>query len=814
MSLDQIKQKLEKELNSGNLLIGKKVLGLSGIEGQFEQLLNTKKIKLTQVKNIQLKDLQISFSGKTTLFNIPSLEIFFILKEINNKIQLTFTADLVSSWKFKKTKPQPPAALRNSDSSLDNNLLEPLFTQLTIEKPTFIFSTYIYQHDVFNLQIKKGLSFVWVVDDSDPLNISAFAAPLKVKDSKLLFSTDLPGEIQFGTITFKQLRLDLSSRLSLDLPPSDSSLSIKGVLTAGTLVMDVEGRLEADDFNMMLSGEFRNMSINGFAALKHLTGINNLGSFLPQKLKAASDLTLKEIKFGFNPLSGTVTTVGLGISAIKEWSILPGLFEIKNILFLSEVKYPLDVDKRKVNIMIRGIMKIAGGDVGVTALMPDYSVYGELLAQQTIKLRRFIQEFAPGVQNVPQLDIDQLGFRIDPTGNVYSMQMGIASDWTIDLGVTNMVARQLFFNFSSSNGSFEGEIKGVFGLAGSDFLLTSKIPEFSISASLVNDQTISLKELFKELLKDHHAVLGKLPALNISEPKLSVTPKSGEFEFVGACHDTWNFPLGIASLDLTDISLRIKRTKISATKKQITADIKGRFSLDSTTFDMNVEKYGDANDWKFTAQIKENSPIDLTTFLTNFMPAGISLPAEMASLKIKEVELTMDLGTQDLSVKAKTVSQINFAALGSVKATDIEFQIKKKAHNSSKYYWRLKVSGQMNLANGFALQGALECYDDEQGTGFMFTPEMSTPIKIPLPLPQYKGEDICLNLMLGPLAIAGKNNKINFKAGVTVGFVNIPEFFDNIIADDITAAFEANEKAFSLVLDRVFEDAEFQIPPI
>ncbi|VAX37692.1 hypothetical protein MNBD_UNCLBAC01-2133, partial [hydrothermal vent metagenome] len=97
---------------------------------------------------------------------------------------------------------------------------------------------------------------------------------------------------------------------------------------------------------------------------------------------------------------------------------------------------------------------------------------------------------------------------------------------------------------------------------------------------------------------------------------------------------------------------------------------------------------------------------------------------------------------------------------------------------------------------------------------FMFTPEMSTPIKIPLPLPQYKGEDICLNLMFGPLAIAGKDDKINFKAGVTVGFVNIPEFFDNIIADDITAAFEANEKAFSLVLDRVFEDAEFQIPPI
>lgn len=813
MTLKHIKAKLEKKLNNGTLPIGKSTLDIPEIDTLFQSALNTKKIDLNGVLSINLDQSRVTFSGKTKLFNIPDLNVDVTIAEDGDRTRFSFTADLVSNWKFNPSNPQPPAHLKGKNEFADKRLLEPLFNQLTTEKPAFVFATHAHHHDGFNVQVAKGLNFVWIINDSDSQNINSFAAPLQVKDNKLLFAVDLPLDIRFGKISFDRIHMDLTSRLSAELPPSDSALSLSGVLTAGDLSLDVVGRLESTDLNMVLTGKFIDLSVNGFTALKDLTGIKNLSSLLPQGLKRASGLALREIKFGFNPMLGTVSAVGLILGSTHTWALWPGLFNVKDIQFLTEIEYPLDDARRNVNIVIRGWLKLAGGDVIVTAVMPDFTAYGELEAGHTINLRELLQEFAPAAANGPQLDIDKLGVRISPINNAYSIGARIKSDWQLDLGVTELIVRQLGFNFSSTRGEIAGTLEGILGLAGSDFLIHATIPDFKISAALASGESLSLKSLFEELLSGQHSFLGNLPSLTITDPEFSITPTSGEFAFKGQCQDQWDFSLGITTLSLTNVQMGIQQ-QISANKKQLTAHIAGQFNLDSTVFAAKIEKYGDSDDWKFSGQMKQTQTVDMVGVLCHFLPTGFSLPDQISGIKIKEVSMAMDLGSTAFSLMATTASRISFAGLGSVKATGVKFNLNKRAPNASKYDWYVQVQGGLKLANGLELQGALEYYDNEQGTGFAFKPETHSPLTVSLPLPQYKGKDVSLGLTFGPLAIQGKNTSLRFNAGLTVSVLNIPQFFDNIIPDDITAAFEADQDSFRLILDRVFEGAELQVPPV
>jgi hypothetical protein len=570
MTLQQTQKNIQDHLHNGVLTLNETIIDLADLNSMLEASLGVDSFDIKDVAGVTLSNSEVKFAGTTSLLGFPDLDIDVSIRQDNSALQLVFFADLASDWLIGQS-PSPVLSDLKDDAETDNVDGQKLFSdQLTTENPQLVFSTTTYQDRTLNYKMEKGLNFIWTNGQGPDQQAATIGCPVTLEDNILSFTAALPYAITFGKVSFKNVAFAFSCAVEDQSFPAQPNLSLSGKLYVGALEMTVEGSLDLLDFDVALDGTFDNLTIDGYAVLEDLIGLGNLGDFLPQALKNAANLTISGICFRFNPITATVISVALDMKTTTHWAPVPGLFSINDIAFQAEVHHPFDSDMRDVTGAIIGILTLADADISVTALLPDGVLMGELAQGQTLELKELLKTIAPGIKNVPQLSVNMLDIRIDPANNSYTISTTMENDWVVSAGITEFTLKKLFCNLSATSGTVTGALRGIIAFAGSEFEITSSLPDFRMTGALFGDKSVSLKAVLDELMPGDNSLPPTTPSFNITDPEFMVSPTTGEFEFKGVCKDTWLLPMALTTVSMQDIDLSVARKKISNSQLNLT----------------------------------------------------------------------------------------------------------------------------------------------------------------------------------------------------------------------------------------------------
>ena len=146
MALTDTHDRLQSNLAGHRLVLGKDTLAVVGIETAFEQAFGEQTLAMNGVGTIAISSQAITFSGATTLYGIPDLQVSVTITEPGGTQQVVLIADLLSNWQYSAGTPVYPPNIDTEPGLVDLPLLSAIVQQTTAEKPRLVFSSYAHQN--------------------------------------------------------------------------------------------------------------------------------------------------------------------------------------------------------------------------------------------------------------------------------------------------------------------------------------------------------------------------------------------------------------------------------------------------------------------------------------------------------------------------------------------------------------------------------------------------------------------------------------------------------------------------------------------
>ena len=300
-------------------------------------------------------------AGKADLLEQKDVPMVLSFTATNGTIDVVIVAKMSDSWQFK-----------NSFKDLDTFP----FTQLDISHARFVYSTVVQSSFVwpddsdYKIRLEEGLSFL---SDVTPTFVTSIPSPVREligNVSRKLYGSLKPEDGQnwpVGTLRapLTDARFEIGDdtiKLSLGAP----KLAVRiGKGTDDFPVQPLDLLVEAELQNGLrigvaipVSGDALEVSATPLlpdapiaALIKQLPG-GDFGKYIPQELDSLEvfdKVGLKNFSLIVNS-DRKVSYVGLSISTLKEWDLIPSLLTLKELSLNLETVAPVSLDSMRAHI--------------------------------------------------------------------------------------------------------------------------------------------------------------------------------------------------------------------------------------------------------------------------------------------------------------------------------------------------------------------------------------------------------------------------------------------------------------------------------
>ncbi len=380
------------------------------------------------------------------------------------------------------------------------------------------------------------------------------------------------GEVNLGGVEWFTLK---SLTISATIPGTDERIT-------GTVATEIDVGKQPLTFNMDFptSGEGKIVIDGDFTAsppslndLFSLLGGMNFLNTLPSAINGAGNITLQNLKFGYDYETSSIQTFELALLNNQPWQLLPKL-TLQNLAFNMVLLEPTGSRTyswlAKTSVMIgpqNGDPQDYGSiDVGVN--YPKLTVSASMADEsKPIALGDLVTFFLPANYTINlDANLGNLDMTLTPgekgAETVYSLSAGIALDnWNLSLGVATFSLTNLFIDIEGTG------LSEVTGTLAATTVLFSEQPDIAVTLNLTaiysgngawsfagvqGDSAIQVKQIIQTYLGSNWW-LDSMPNLDISELAFKVeSPESGEGEdekkatsyMVGGTITVWKTPLG------------------------------------------------------------------------------------------------------------------------------------------------------------------------------------------------------------------------------------------------------------------------------
>ena len=117
----------------------------------------------------------------------------------------------------------------------------------------------------------------------------------------------------------------------------------------------------------------------------------------------------------------------------------------------------------------------------------------------------------------------------------------------------------------------------------------------------------------------------------------------------------------------SDVSVGMPRIAISITepfdssRRALAGSISGMITIGSAAIHLQATKSGPASAWQLTGQLEEGQTVGLVELINSLLPGNTALPAEIQSMAVKDIAVSLDTNGNAFSFSGQTASPWNFS---------------------------------------------------------------------------------------------------------------------------------------------------------
>ncbi len=828
MSLDTLLLDLQSHLSNGRLSINPSIVASANLtpfllSHDFSAAVGGAEFVVTQVQSIDRSSDHIHISGNTTLFGLQQVESSIMFLQVNGRIVLVIGADLTAHW---LSRPNASSRIHNHPVQLWSDVARTLFQDdIKNQHCNLLLASADCHVAPLNLYVKEGIQVSW----TDDLGNSALSEAASYLDGQLTYNLQLPKTYSFGHISMEGVTVAAVVQMALGANVKMPGIKLAGRLTSAGVSIDVEGRFNLHDGSIVFNSHSSPLRINR-NHLQKLLNINDLRSLAPDVLQSSPTLTVNELRIALNPFNHSIDSLVLELAIDTTWSFIPNFPALEQIKLHVNMRDLLSTTQRKIAVYIEGKATIANTAFEFTARAPSYEFSGKLSKGETIKCKPLLSQLLPdiSVSDLPDLDISRLELNLSPHRQSYRVGATVNTTWGITVGAAQCRLQNIGIDLAVEdadvvNGNlsenYNAAIQGTLSLAGHDFVLQGRLPELAFNGYMLNNTDLPVLLLLQELLDTPITLPNEISQLQINRPCFSVSPRENTFFISGLCKNLAILTLGFVRFNLISVNCSLAREKISANQYQHKMNIGAEAQLQAGNQLLNSQftiDYTDRdNNWILSGNLSlsTNSNLDLFSLVNALLPSTAKLPASLLTITLNQAALNYNFSHQTLTLSADTNSAIILDGIGALRVTQLSINVYKNDNDPSEMFWNVQVSGTLSLSNQIELEGVVNCYSDQRGTGIEFNPSSQASLIISLPIPN-RQPLVSVQIEMGTLAFVETANGIHIDGETSLRFLNLPEFFDDKIADSITGRFSLDGQSARIGIDQLFNDFVFTLPSI
>ncbi|MCG8433352.1 MAG: hypothetical protein MJA83_04910 [Gammaproteobacteria bacterium] len=388
MTFDELQQLLRESTSDKRLLLAEKTTGVSKLEDLLEIIVKENPLYIEQAvmqvvgETIEVKG-DISFLNSSTM---PVTAVFHIDADENAQLKATCTVN--EDWTFGKGYPNL-AMQMNFDPDASGFMESPL-KNLGFSEQQFIIASFDVEAIDQTEGFKRGLNYaaqlhVGDIESLEQVNL-CFGSSQTISVSGLIKTDDddndfflqaaWPDTIQYGDISFGNLKLWFTSNLEETTSPFSSEILISGEVSIDDhkLNLATELCIGSAAHNVPIHGHFENCGIS-LASLSQLAKDIDFGESIMPGF-SPSKIYLTRLEVGMSPRDKHINYLEIDIDVPDGWEFLSGEAAVRDIHFRWFVNHPLDKEQREINADLFGTLEVEGVDVDVRASYPDFEIYG------------------------------------------------------------------------------------------------------------------------------------------------------------------------------------------------------------------------------------------------------------------------------------------------------------------------------------------------------------------------------------------------------------------------------------------------------
>lgn len=236
----------------------------------------------------------------------------------------------------------------------------------------------------------------------------------------------------------------------------------------------------------------------GFSQLAALLGNSHnpngdLEECLPENVRV-KPFELENLRFRFDlndPYKLINVEIKLLIAGGEMWEIVPDMVAVGGLWIDMEIAHPLQTEYRLPVMHIGGTLRLGddpqNGNIAIKARWPDYSITGELMEGQTIRVGEMLRHyhlFGTGDSGFDDISISRLYFSAEPVGELKQFSFLVVVDQLWHLKRNPADATPIFsidrillsldYSNAPSAGGMSARIEGQFTVAGVDINLRAE----------------------------------------------------------------------------------------------------------------------------------------------------------------------------------------------------------------------------------------------------------------------------------------------------------------------------------------------------
>lgn len=729
---------------------------------------------------------------------------------------------LPAGWKFSDSFTELPLHDPEPGAEENENVPECLVDTFQFSASWLIFSNVATYHEELQMDLVQGLSFkgqaLFRGRTNFYLNLLGLDAEMQLQGPVreyifpadperfvgIRLRADLPLVGDFGGLGVSR------SCLLLRSPIRDTDLLYYGSMLAGPGLffeadLEVGGRPlrllgqydPSYSESLNFRGRFTDFGISGLSSLDSSIGGSDLQSSLPAELGSLSGIHITEFGFCFDLATKKVSAISLGVGCANTWNIIPDWLNLKEIGVLFEIAYPFDSARRGLSVGVQGAVEIQQTRLGMRLSYPSLGFTLTKQDSNPLSIGAIITHFAPGLGDVPALNLDRFQLMGDVRRKELSLSAALSELAEVPVGETSFKFDAFVFHgrFAKTGGS-SAFMRAEFSLGSATGQLFANVGSGPmLSGTLAN---VSLRGLYGEI-HGADAVPDELPEVVFEYINVSYNYANGDFNLYGSASIAYD-KLPFSSSVNAEVVLNINKTtpQGGAAVYSFLVDVSGTgplsfadgFYLD--TFALNFE-YATGMGWSLRGD-----------FRTRLCDQVVQLAASYAR---QENAYQLVLGASAPS----PIRLINAEGMFSLEWSRLDLRIAKEHPEGGQpgKDWAFRLDALLRIPSIANIGGSVELFSDGQGKkGLQFRPAGLDTFHFAI------ADGIGINFLPKEVALLKDSAEAGWRmvGSAALGITGIPGKLGRSMPQQFIAELSLGKTATKLELLNPFAPIDFPLP--